>query len=846
MPETTINIISEEVALELVSEEVSVDFIQETAEIDFIQENVTANFQSENVVLNFPSGVQGPPGPQGEQGEQGEAGPQGPQGVQGPQGDAGVGVPPGGNAGQVLAKIDADDYNTEWVDQSGGGGSVAWGEITGTLSDQPDLQTALDGKSDTGHTHPLSDLEQSGAAVGQVPKWDGSKWAPADDETGGGGGATIESDTYANWETARAAGELTPGATIIVTDRADVGMILQVADVDAIGVSGVGGFLNADFQVVGNYDGVQALSAVPYFIYYDSASGAFMVGETITGDDNGSTAVVVSDDENGTLEVSDVSGDWATETAFQGGDSGTTANATGYDEGFPGIAAGTQHGIWRQSFEALTITYTNLSGGTFAVGDTITGANTGATAVIITDDGAASMTAYMTSQGVAFDGSEQLDNGAGVTADQDGAATGPTIQQGDIVIWNLLHWQLTNAVNLDGTDPATNVSAYVELPKASPNVGYIEEWDAIEFDFIEDSILRRNDRAGNQIQSAELNIFPFGNSKIYSNSINNASVDIQNYIGYFYENIILSGAEIIGLVGKEDSYFISNLFDSGASCESVTLDTVSNISQNRLGAGAAISYIDINGSIERCTIYQDGTISNISGYNLIVRSNIIENGASLTGFTTGANCSISKNKVGQGATLGTGSTLADDCLLEGNTLEAGAQAINLTLGAAGSFSFNLLKVDSTADAISIGAGANASNNTVGISALFTQLTLGDGTGVFSNDIQSGGSLTDITAGENCSIGRNVVGQGATLGGTSTMEDGAAITDNTLANGYTLGTITLAAAETITGLNYGQITAVTEAVRDAFIAPAAGLLILNTDTAKLNFYTGAGWEEITSA
>ena len=35
----------------------------------------------------------------------------------------------------------------------GGGGGGTWGSITGTLSDQTDLQTALNGKSDVGHTH---------------------------------------------------------------------------------------------------------------------------------------------------------------------------------------------------------------------------------------------------------------------------------------------------------------------------------------------------------------------------------------------------------------------------------------------------------------------------------------------------------------------------------------------------------------------------------------------------------------------------------------------------------------------------------------------------------------------
>ena len=37
------------------------------------------------------------------------------------QGVAGVGVPVGGTAGQVLAKIDNANFNTEWVTPSGGG-----------------------------------------------------------------------------------------------------------------------------------------------------------------------------------------------------------------------------------------------------------------------------------------------------------------------------------------------------------------------------------------------------------------------------------------------------------------------------------------------------------------------------------------------------------------------------------------------------------------------------------------------------------------------------------------------------------------------------------------------------
>lgn len=60
----------------------------------------------------------------GKKGDTGATGATGPTGSTGPQGDPGEGVAAGGTAGQVLAKIDSTDYNTEWVDQSGGGGDV--------------------------------------------------------------------------------------------------------------------------------------------------------------------------------------------------------------------------------------------------------------------------------------------------------------------------------------------------------------------------------------------------------------------------------------------------------------------------------------------------------------------------------------------------------------------------------------------------------------------------------------------------------------------------------------------------------------------------------------------------
>ncbi len=63
-------------------------------------------------------------------------------GPRGQSGADGVGIPTGGTAGQVLSKIDGTNYNTQWSSASG----TTWGAISGTLSDQTDLQTALDNR----------------------------------------------------------------------------------------------------------------------------------------------------------------------------------------------------------------------------------------------------------------------------------------------------------------------------------------------------------------------------------------------------------------------------------------------------------------------------------------------------------------------------------------------------------------------------------------------------------------------------------------------------------------------------------------------------------------------------
>lgn len=90
-PNITIDFVDDQVTIDFTSPVIAVNFSSNTAAIDFVDEQITIDFEG------------GPPGPPGADG---------------------VGVPPGGSAGQVLTKIDGTDYNTEWTTPAGGGGAV--------------------------------------------------------------------------------------------------------------------------------------------------------------------------------------------------------------------------------------------------------------------------------------------------------------------------------------------------------------------------------------------------------------------------------------------------------------------------------------------------------------------------------------------------------------------------------------------------------------------------------------------------------------------------------------------------------------------------------------------------
>jgi hypothetical protein len=156
----------------------------------------------------------------------------GPAGPTGNQGAAGAGVTIGGITGQVLAKRSTANYDTEWVNQSASV-AVTWGAITGTLSNQTDLQNVLNAKApstgispsaisgtavittdarlsdsrspngsatgDLSGTYPAPSVAKlqgysvsaTSPSIGQILQWGGDSWLPAAVPNGGSGGGGL-------------------------------------------------------------------------------------------------------------------------------------------------------------------------------------------------------------------------------------------------------------------------------------------------------------------------------------------------------------------------------------------------------------------------------------------------------------------------------------------------------------------------------------------------------------------------------------------------------------------------------------------------------------------------------
>ncbi len=89
----------------------------------------------------------------------------------------------------------------------------------------------------------------------------------------------------------------------------------------------------------------------------------------------------------------------------------------------------------------------------------------------------------------------------------------------------------------------------------------------------------------------------------------------------------------------------------------------------------------------------------------------------------------------------------------------------------------------------------------------------------------------------------VVAGAVLFGGTLAVTGASTFTGNVGVGGAAVASAALTVTSTTQGLLFPRMT---EAQRDAIAAPAAGLVIYNTTTNKLNLRVAAAWEVITSA
>lgn len=113
-------------------------------------------------------------------------GPKGDKGDAGPKGDTGEGVPSGGATGQVLKKKSNTDYDTEWVNESGGGSS---------------LNNVLDGNA-IGSARTIGANDSEGLPLGQYAWAEGQfttaygKWSHAEGYNSGAQGNYSHAEGY--------------------------------------------------------------------------------------------------------------------------------------------------------------------------------------------------------------------------------------------------------------------------------------------------------------------------------------------------------------------------------------------------------------------------------------------------------------------------------------------------------------------------------------------------------------------------------------------------------------------------------------------------------------------------
>lgn len=252
---------------------------------------------------------------------------------------------------------------------------------------------------------------------------------------------------------------------------------------------------------------------------------------------NGATAVIISD-ESGVLSIKDLVGDWDSATSFQDDDSGATANIVSFTAGAGFVVA--------QQYLITDAAAAQIQGGLPIASGILVQATT-ENRLAINGTGKffnADFQKVGDYSGVSGFSEQQ---GQWLTDDEG------DYSDGDVVIYNCLHYKVENSANFNGSAPPSRPTAYTLLEKSITN-GYIEEWDEVLYDFPNDWLQGRKDRRGNvaetslqeesDIGESCILIFQWGNDLVFGNIMTPGTLYCINQSGTIYINTSLNEAGI--------------------------------------------------------------------------------------------------------------------------------------------------------------------------------------------------------------------------------------------------------------------------------------------------------------
>lgn len=133
------------------------------------------------------------------------------------------------------------------IDNGGGNSSLSIGDTQNTLNN------TVFSINDVAQTYTLNKLGGSGIKFVTV---DNSGLLGINDALG------LVIDTYTNINALISTNSINVGWKYLISDRADLGILLDGTSTNSLSLQGSGGFLNPDFQDIGDYSGVSAVTGI--------------------------------------------------------------------------------------------------------------------------------------------------------------------------------------------------------------------------------------------------------------------------------------------------------------------------------------------------------------------------------------------------------------------------------------------------------------------------------------------------------------------------------------------------------------------------------------------------------